>query len=233
MSGGVRIALATPHPRHDRLESRLREVHGFEVLRLRRPEDLHPQALAEFGPGHVFLPHWSWKIPATVYDAYECVVFHMTDLPFGRGGSPLQNLIVRGIESTQLTALRCVEQLDAGPVYLKRPLSTLGSAEEVFLRAAALIEPMIVEIATRRPEPVAQSGEAVMFARRTPAQGDLSQAGSLSQVHDLIRMLDADGYPPAFIDIGALRLEFSRASLRPGHVDADVRITFRGGKEPE
>jgi methionyl-tRNA formyltransferase len=166
-----------------------------------------------------------------VYDVFECIVFHMTDLPFGRGGSPLQNLIVRGIEITQLTALRCVERLDAGPVYLKRPLSTLGSAEEVLLRAAALIEEMIVEIADRAPQPLPQTGETVVFERRTPAQGDLSGAKSLTQVHDLIRMLDADGYPPAFIDIGSLRLEFSHASLRAGHVEAHVRITVRNGTE--
>lgn len=227
----TRIALATPHPRHDRLETRLRDVHGFDVLRLRRREQLQPQALAEFGPSHAFFPHWSWKIPAEVHERFECVIFHMTDLPYGRGGSPLQNLIVRGVENTQLTALRCVEQLDAGPVYLKRPLSTLGSAEEVLLRAADLIEQMIVEIAGRRPQPVPQAGEPVLFERRTPAQGDLSRAASLRDVHDLVRMLDAEGYPPAFIDIGALRLEFSRASLRPGHVAADVRITVRDGKE--
>lgn len=232
MTGERRIALATPHARYDAIEARLREGHRFDVLRLRRRDELDPAALTAFAPSHVFFPHWSWKIPATVYDKFECVVFHMTDLPYGRGGSPLQNLVVRGIENTRLTALRCVEQLDAGPVYLKRPLSTLGSAEEVFLRAAALMEQMIVEIAERRLQPRPQAGEAVIFERRGPAQGDLSQAGSLNEAHDLIRMLDADGYPPAFIDIGALRLEFSRASLRPGHVAADVRITLRGGKEP-
>ncbi len=26
---------------------------------------------------------------------FECVCFHMTDVPYGRGGSPLQNLIIR------------------------------------------------------------------------------------------------------------------------------------------
>jgi methionyl-tRNA formyltransferase len=109
MSAGRHIVLATPHPRHDQLEARLRQRHGFDVLRIRLREDLVAQTLAAHGPSHVFFPHWSWKIPATVHRGFECVIFHMTDLPFGRGGSPLQNLIVRGIERTQLTALRCVE----------------------------------------------------------------------------------------------------------------------------
>ena len=29
----------------------------------------------------------------------------MTDLPYGRGGSPLQNLIIRGFESTKISAI--------------------------------------------------------------------------------------------------------------------------------
>ena len=56
----------------------------------------------------------------------------MTDLPFGRGGSPLQNLITRGISKTKISALRCNEEIDAGPIYLKRPLSLHGSAEEIY-----------------------------------------------------------------------------------------------------
>jgi methionyl-tRNA formyltransferase len=68
-------------------------------------------------PRYVFFAHWSWKIPRAVYEAHECVIFHMTDVPFGRGGSPLQNLISRGIYETKLSALRCVEEMDAGPVY--------------------------------------------------------------------------------------------------------------------
>ena len=53
---------------------------------------------------------------------FECVCFHMADVPYGRGGSPLQNLIARGHRETKLTALRMVEDFDAGPVYSKMPL---------------------------------------------------------------------------------------------------------------
>ena len=47
----------------------------------------------------------------------------MTDLPYGRGGSPLQNLIVRGHKHTMISAIKCVKELDAGPIYLKKPLT--------------------------------------------------------------------------------------------------------------
>ncbi len=227
MSVTQRIVIATPYDRYNDLERTLGNRRGFKLLRLRSVDELQIDALASFKPSHVFFPHWSWSIPLDVLTQFECVVFHMTDLPFGRGGSPLQNLIVRGIETTQLSALRCEETLDSGPIYLKEPLSTLGTAEEVFLRAAALMEGMIVRIVEDRLQPVAQTGEPTLFQRRRPSQSNLSQAQTLREVHDLIRMLDADGYPQAYVEIDSFRLTFTRASLRAGHVVADVHIEMR------
>jgi methionyl-tRNA formyltransferase len=217
------IVLATPHARFDALEKALR-ARGVDVLRIREREALTIDMLSKHAPRYVFFPHWSWRIPTEIHQKFECVIFHMTDVPFGRGGSPLQNLIIRGIENTRLTALRCVDEMDAGPVYLKRDLSTLGAAEEVFLRARGLMESMILEIFERQPQPVPQHGEVVTFTRRTPAEGNLEAAQSLSQLHDVVRMLDADGYPPAFLECGGWRMEFSRASLKDDCVIADVRI---------
>jgi len=148
----------------------------------------------------------------------------MTDLPYGRGGSPLQNLIVQGHTETVVSAIQCVKELDAGPVYLKKPLSLLGSAEEIYIRANKLIEEMIVEILREQPQPSVQVGEVINFQRRKPEQGDWSNVESLEQVFDHIRMLDAEGYPPAFVKVGAFRLEFKRASLRTNCVHADVKI---------
>lgn len=226
MTKSFRIVLATPHARYDALENGLRVEHGFQVLRVRAPAELTEAALTSFEPSHLFFPHWSWKIPAAVFEHFESVIFHMTDLPFGRGGSPLQNLVIRGIENTQLTALRCVADIDAGPVYLKRPLSTLGTAEEVLLRAARLMQPMIFDIVRSALQPVEQSGEVLPFKRRAPADGNLLSASGLEQVHDMIRMLDAEGYPRAFVEAGNLRFEFTRSSRRHDHLVADVRISL-------
>jgi len=232
MMSPTRVVLATPHSRYDALERALRAVHGLDVLRVRTPGELNPEDLERFAPGYVFFPHWSSKIPAQIFERFESIIFHMTDVPFGRGGSPLQNLVMRGIETTRLSALRCAADLDAGPVYLKRDLSTLGTAEEVFLRAARLMEAMIVDIVTQRIQPTPQAGEVTAFRRRTPADGNLLPAANLDVAYDMIRMLDGDGYPPAFLEAGGFRYEFTRASHRGGHVVADVRIVPINAKEP-
>ena len=220
------IVIATPHTRNDKLEADVRSrLPGTRIVRLRERNELTAEVLAALQPRWLFFPHWSWIVPPEIFMDFECVIFHMTDLPYGRGGSPLQNLIVEGKTETVVSALRCEGELDAGPVYLRRPLSLEGSAEDILQRASDIIAHMIVDIVEREPTPVPQVGEAVVFKRRTPADGDLRNASGLQQVYDFIRMLDADGYPHAFIEVDGLRLTFDRAVLKEGAVEARVHIT--------
>jgi methionyl-tRNA formyltransferase len=221
------FALASNRPWNADLGRRLHGRTGQPFLVIEAPDALSVESLNAAGVETIFFAHWSHKIPARIYEAFECVIFHMTDLPYGRGGSPLQNLITRDHDETVITALRCVEEMDAGPIYLKRPLNLNGSAEEIYLRADRVIESMIVTLVEERPNATAQTGEVTIFKRRLPQQGDWSGAEDLDAVFDYIRMLDATDYPPAFVDVGRFRLEFSRAARRTNAVVADVRITLR------
>jgi methionyl-tRNA formyltransferase len=188
-------------------------------------DELIQDYLKSLNPRYVFFLHWSWKVPTEIVETYECVCFHMTDVPYGRGGSPLQNLIIRGHESTKLSALRMTQDFDAGPVYLKKDLSLEGSAEEIYLRANYLAAQMIDFIIRESPAPVNQTGEVVVFKRRRPEESAIPAAASPSTLYDFIRMLDAEGYPRAFIDHQGFRYEFRGANLRDGRVAADVVIT--------
>ncbi len=219
------IIIATPHHRNDILEKNLRErLSEYRVVRLRSPEELILENLEILHPQLIFFPHWSWLIPEEIHTSFECVVFHMTDLPYGRGGSPLQNLIVRGQTETKLSALRCVNRLDAGPVYVKRPLPLAGTAEKILHHASELMEEMIFEIVRNRPVPVEQQGEPVIFKRRCPEDSNLADLSELGQVYDYIRMLDADDYPKAFLDTEHFHFEFSDATFGKTFVEAKVCI---------
>ena len=184
--------------------------------------------IKEFNPRYIFFPHWSWLIPREIYDNFECVVFHMTDLPFGRGGSPLQNLIERGIYQTKISAIRVVEGLDTGPVYLKIDLDLEGSARQIFKEAAKIIfEDMIPHMIEHEPVPVAQKGKMVIFNRRTPEQSNIANLTSATKVYDYIRMLDAEGYPPSFIETSELRIEFSDAKMNKNNITATAKIEVK------
>jgi len=195
-----------------------------------QPDGLAPDRIASFAPRYIFFLHWSWKVSSEIINNYECVCFHMTDVPYGRGGSPLQNLIVRGHRNTKLTALRMVEDFDAGPVYLKKDLCLEGNAEEIYIRASYLSAQMIRHIIEEQPEPRSQVGEPIIFKRRKPHESRIPELPTLQALHDFVRMLDAEGYPRAFLEHAGFRYEFSRAALYDGHVVADVQITSVGSR---
>jgi len=190
-----------------------------------QPNELVPETVSSLTPRYIFFLHWSWKVPPEIINNYECVCFHMTDVPYGRGGSPLRNLIIRGHRRTRLTALRMIEDFDAGPVYLKEDLCLEGNAEEVYIRASYLSARMIRRIIEERPIPQPQVGDPVIFKRRKPHQCEIPELPTLQALHDFIRMLDAEGYPQAFLEHAGFRYEFSRATLYDGRIIADVKIT--------
>ena len=71
---------------------------------------------------------------------------------------PLQNLILKGHRRTKVTALRMIEDFDAGPVYKQEELSLEGNAEEVYIRASYLSAEMIKRIIEEHPQPTPQVG---------------------------------------------------------------------------
>lgn len=191
------------------------------------PKELSSNFLKKIQPRYIFFPHWSWIVPSDIIKNFECICFHMTDLPYGRGGSPLQNLIARGHKDTKLTAFRMVDELDAGPIYGKMDLSLEGSAQAIFERAAELVYDLIRVIVNSKLEPQVQKGETVLFERRTPVQSKVPLSIDLNQLFDHIRMLDAEFYPHAYIEHGNFKLEFTKAKKEGEELTCNVKISKR------
>ena len=210
---------------NDLVEHLQQQFPEYKFIHISTREDFTQEHLQEIKPDKVFIPHWSYIIPENIWGNFECIVFHMTDLPYGRGGSPLQNLIVRGHKETKISALRVEKGLDTGDIYLKKPLLLYGTAEEIYMRASGIIETMIEEIIHTNPQPQKQIGEPVEFKRRKAADSDISRLNDLNTIYDYIRMLDAEGYPKACLTIGDIKYEFSRVQQKAdGSLVADVRI---------
>lgn len=190
------------------------------------PAELHNLWNQGIRPTYAFFLHWSNIVPSHILKDWECICFHMTDLPYGRGGSPLQNLILNGYDTTKLSALRMTDEIDAGPIYMKSPLCIKdGNAEQIYKRASRLSFEMIEKIIHTSPKPIEQKGAPIPFKRRKPEQSELPQnLPSLQAFHDYIRMLDAPDYPHAFIDLGDFRLYFTSSTLDENNLKATVTI---------
>jgi len=189
------------------------------------PAALTLDALKKSAPRYIFFLHWSARIPAKIVELFECICFHMADLPYGRGGSPLQNLLMRGHRETKISCFRMTHDLDAGPVYMKKPLCLSGNAEEIYIQADHLAAEMILEIVELEPEPVPQSGKVAVFHRRRPDESEIPSCKTLENLYDFLRMLDAEGYPRAFLVHRGFRYELSRPVRYNGKIVADVTIT--------
>jgi methionyl-tRNA formyltransferase len=86
------------------------------------------------------------------------------------------------------------------------------------------------EIIRDDPNPVARSGEPMFFTRRGPEDGNLLTAESLDGVYDLIRMLDAEGSPPAFPRQGGFEFTFSNA-FRDTEDEVTAMVRIGKGRE--
>ena len=226
----MKIIIATIKSWNIEQAKKLREQQkGIHEIRIFTEKDeLTYDSVRDFNPDYILFPHWSYYIPQEITDVWECVVFHMTDLPYGRGGSPLQNLIVRGHKDTKISALRVTAQLDGGPIYMKRSLSLEGSAQEIFVRCSEVIfHEMIPCFLNGKPEAVPQSGEPVIFKRRKPEDSEITADMELNNIYDYIRMLDAEGYPRAYIDYGGYRLSFEDAKLDDSGELLEAKVQFK------
>jgi len=110
-------------------------------------------------------------------------------------------------------------------------MSLEGNAEQIYVRSANLAAQMISQIIATELAPVPQAGEPTVFHRRKPTDSELpANMASLDEVYDFVRMLDADGYPRAFLRYGIFRLEFARIGCYDGKLVADVTVTADGDR---
>ena len=73
------------------------------MILLDNPKKLKLDYIKKINPKLIFFPDWSWIIPNEIVQKYQCVCFHESNLPKFRGGSPIQNQIIRGIKKTKTT----------------------------------------------------------------------------------------------------------------------------------
>lgn len=201
------------------------EFVGLELVEITEKEDLNLEYLKKINPRYIFFPHWNWKVSSEIYGNFECVVFHTAPLPYGRGGSPIQNLIIRGIERSPVCALKMTDVLDGGPIYDSLEVSLDGSVDEIFSRIAKCVEKLILKICKSNPVPKPQEGDVLSFRRLSYAENQLFEEYSLKELYDRIRMVDGEGYQRAYIKFGNYKIEFSDSQLLNDELLAKVRIS--------
>ena len=209
------------------LKKELENEYSFYLIS--NKDELSLEKIETINPKYIFFPHWSWIIPENIYKNYECILFHMTDLPYGRGGSPLQNLIINKVYNTKISAIKVSKELDEGDVYLKEDFDiSKGSANEIYKNASKLIfKKLIPNILRQNPTPVSQEGVVVNFKRRTPEQSNIKMLNdvSIANLYDFIRMLDAPSYPKAYLELDNLKMELFEVIIKDGKLEGRFEVS--------
>lgn len=203
------------------------DFQNHELTFIVEQSDLNIENLTSIAPNFIFFPHWNWKIPEDIINSYKCIVFHIANLPKGRGGSPIQNHILEGYRSVNVNALSVTKELDGGDIYLSKEVSLDGSLKEIFERISPVIREMINRIINGDYNLHKQIGNPTYYRRRKSEQNALPiESSRLEEIYDYIRMLDDPEYPHSFIEVGNIRLEFSNAQLKEESISAQVEISI-------
>ena len=92
------------------------ELHEHEFLFQLSEQEFCGDAIAEFSPDLILFYGWSKIIPDNLVAKYNCLMLHPSPLPRYRGGSPLQNQIIRGETKSAVTIFLMDQGIDTGPI---------------------------------------------------------------------------------------------------------------------
>ena len=152
----------------------------------------------------LFLVSCSQMIRDTERKKYKAtLVLHASDLPRGRGWSPLIWSILGGDNRITVSLLEADDPVDSGPIWLKTNFSLEGHEllpeinEKLFDAELLLMTQAVEEFDAITPTPQ-QGVVGPYMRRRTPQDSQLDPNKSLAEQFNLLRIVDSQRYPAFF-----------------------------------
>lgn len=154
----------------------------------------------------------SERISKAIRDRYtRSVVIHESDLPRGRGWSPLAWQVLEGAAQIIVSLIECADPIDSGAIWTKQTLHLQGHelAEEINQRRdecrLALMDYALANFATIQP--ARQIGDASYYPRRTPEDSRINPWKPIADQFDLLRICEPRF--PAFFEFRGHRYEIT------------------------
>lgn len=130
------------------------------------------------------------------------LVVHASDLPQGKGFSPLTWQILEGKNDITLTLFNAVAAVDAGLIFNKAVVNFSGCEliEEMRDILGNKINELILEFLNKHPNiyGVEQVGQDSFYRRRFKEDSELDPAKSITEQFNLLRIVDNERYPAYF-----------------------------------
>ena len=134
------------------------------------------------------------------YNDYNLVV-HESDLPHGKGWSPLTWQILEGKSKIPITLFEASETIDSGRIYLQDVIELNGSEllSEIKKKQGLKTIDLILKFFNSFPmEGKKQKGKETFYKRRTQKDSELDIHKTITEQFDLLRISDNERYPAYF-----------------------------------
>jgi len=130
------------------------------------------------------------------------LTIHASDLPQGRGWSPLTWQILEGANRIPVCLFETVEQCDAGSVIYRDYIDFKGDEliDEMRTKLGELSINLCKRYLSEASPPVGepQVGEPTYWPRRSPEDSELDPQKSIAEQFNLLRIVDNERYPAFF-----------------------------------
>ena len=176
--------------------------HSFTFINSK--EGYSSKLVKETNPDLILWYGWSWFIPDETLKNYPSIMLHPSPLPKYRGGSPIQNQIINGEETSAVTLFRVNSLMDEGEIIRQKPYSLRGDLKDIFDRIIKTGYELSCEMIQDLPhiESRSQEGKSTYFKRRKPEESEITieeiSSNTAEHIHNKIRCLQ-DPYPNAFL----------------------------------
>jgi methionyl-tRNA formyltransferase len=130
------------------------------------------------------------------------IVVHESELPEGRGWSPLTWKILEGKNEIPVTLFEATDKVDAGKVYLRDVLVFEGHelVDEMKHLQGLKTNEMVLKFVSKFPliEGEEQVGTPSYYPRRRPEDSELDISKTIEEQINLLRVCDNERYPAYF-----------------------------------
>jgi methionyl-tRNA formyltransferase len=133
------------------------------------------------------------------------LVVHASDLPAGKGWSPLSWQILEGKDQIPVSLFEADDSVDSGPIYAQRHINYEGHelidglrkklAETTYELCSWFVE----EFPCISNESKIQEGTESFYSRRSPKDSQLDVNKTIAEQFNLLRIVDNQAYPAFFV----------------------------------
>tara|TARA_B100000965_G_scaffold405414_1_gene439462 strand:+ start:5789 stop:6466 length:678 start_codon:yes stop_codon:yes gene_type:complete len=179
------------------------ELKGLEFIIIKSESLINISFIDSIKPQLILFYGWSNIIQSDIIENYKCLMLHPSSLPNFRGGSPIQNQIIRGVTESEICIFKMSGEIDKGDILGRKKLDLTGTIPMIFDRMIkqgyALTKFILLQ---KDPKEYKQIGAGSYYQRRIEAESEITideiKTKNAEYIYNKIRMLTGP-YPPAYI----------------------------------